>query len=154
MRGNSASRYVDRPRFVGYRTTPKISKSNGNYFQQGNLRIAPHKIKWPRIARRRETISAIPPCCALWGFWCLNMAKWVRYPLPLLWAFPLWRACGVEVRYPPRKGVSQRYLRDTLWKQGKSVRYSPLRCYLKAYCAILGGVISHWAAKLGQNTYS
>ena len=28
--------------------------------------------------------------------------------------FPPWRACEVEVRYPPSKGVSQRYLRDTL----------------------------------------
>ena len=24
-----------------------------------------------------------PPYCALWGFWCLNMASWVRSPLPL-----------------------------------------------------------------------
>ena len=38
--------------------------------------------KLPRIALSRETISAMPPYCALWGFWCLNMANWVRYPLP------------------------------------------------------------------------
>ena len=55
------------------------------------------------------------------------MANWVRCPLPLFWAFPPWRACEVEVQYPPSKGVSQRYLRDTLWKQGKWVRYPPLR---------------------------
>ena len=30
-----------------------------------------------------ETISAITPYCARWGFWCLNMANCVRYPLPL-----------------------------------------------------------------------
>ena len=24
-----------------------------------------------------------PPYCALWGFWCLNKASWVRYHLPL-----------------------------------------------------------------------
>ena len=35
------------------------------------------------------------------------MANWVRYPLPLFWAFPAWRACEVEVRYPPlKKGIS------------------------------------------------
>ena len=57
------------------------------------------------------------PYCALWGFWCLNMANWVRYPLYLFSAFPPWRPCEVEVRYPPPpppKGVSHRYLRDTL----------------------------------------
>ena len=43
------------------------------------------------------------------GFWCLNMANWVRYPLRLFWAFPPWRACEVEVRYPPQMG----YLSDT-----------------------------------------
>ena len=48
--------------------------------------------------------------CALWGFWCLNMTNWVRYPLPLFWAFPPWKACEVEVRYPPpQKG----HLSDT-----------------------------------------
>ena len=53
-------------------------------------------------------------------------------PCPLFWAFPRWRACEVEVRYPPpSKGVSQRYLRDTLWKQGKWVLYPPLRYYLE-----------------------
>ena len=39
--------------------------------------------------------------------------------------------CKVEVRYPPTKGVSQRYLHDTTWKQGKWVQYPPLRCYLE-----------------------
>ena len=27
--------------------------------------------------------SAILSYCALWGCWCINMADWVRYPLPL-----------------------------------------------------------------------
>ena len=43
--------------------------------------------------------------CALWGFWCLNMANWVRYPLPLFCAFPRWRACEVEVT-PHKRGTS------------------------------------------------
>ena len=59
--------------------------------------------------RYRETISALPPYCALWGFWCLNMANSVRYPLPLFWAFPPWITPP-----PPTKGVSQRYLRDAM----------------------------------------
>ena len=75
------------------------------------------------------------------------MASWVRYPLPLFWAFPPLRTCEVEVRYPPpSKGVSQRYLRDTLCKQGKWVRYPPLRYYLERVLRDMGG-ISHWAAK-------
>ena len=47
--------------------------------------------------RYRETISAIPPYCALWGFWCLSMANWVRYPLPFSERFPLKKAFEVEV---------------------------------------------------------
>ena len=65
-----------------------------------------HTLSGPVFSRYRETISAIPPYYALWGFWCLNMANWVRYPLLLFWAFPPWRACEVEVRYPPPRGIS------------------------------------------------
>ena len=61
-------------------------------------------------------------------------------PSPLFWAFPHWRACEVEVRYPPSKGVSQRYLRDTLRKQGKRVRYPTLRYYLEKVLRDTGGV--------------
>ena len=102
----------------------------------------------PYCAIPRDYLSDTP-YCALWGFWCLNMANWVRYPLPLFWAFPPWRAWEVEVRYPPSKGVSQRYLRDTLWKQGNWVRYPPLRYYLERVLRDMGG-ISHWAAKSGH----
>ena len=88
------------------------------------------------------------PYCALWGFWCLNMANWVGYPLPLFWPSPPLRACEVEVRYPPpSKGVSQRYLRDALWKQGKWVRYPPSAILSQQGIARYGGGISHWAAK-------
>ena len=90
-----------------------------------------------------------PPYFALWGFWCLNMANWVRYPLPFFWAFPSWRACEVEVRYPPQKG----YLSDTLWKQGKWVRYPPPRYYLQRVLRDMGG-ISHRAAKFSHMPWS
>ena len=74
--------------------------------------------------------------------------QWGAIPLPLFWVFPPWRACEVEVRYPPpSKGVSRRYLRDTTGKQGKWVRHSPLRCYLERVLQGIWGGISHWAAK-------
>ena len=46
--------------------------------------------------------------CALWGFWCLNMANSVQYPLPLFWAFPLWRGGGAIAPPPHKKrGISE-----------------------------------------------
>ena len=92
-----------------------------------------------------------PPIASYWaGVLCLNMSNWVRYPLPpVFWAFPPWRACEVEVRCPPppTKGVSQRHLRDTTWKQGKMAAIPPLRYYLKRVLRDMGGT-SRWAAKL------
>ena len=43
---------------------------------------------------------------------------------------------------PPSKGVSQRYLRKTLWKQGKWVRHPPLRCYLERVFRDMGGYLA------------
>ena len=53
---------------------------------------------------------------------------------------------GGAIHPPPSKGVSQRYLCDILWKQGKWVRYPLCDTISKGCCAIWGG-ISHWAAK-------
>ena len=53
----------------------------------------------------------------------------------------------MEVRYPPSKGVSQRYLRDTLKNKAKGCDTPLCDSISKRYCAIRGG-ISHWAAKL------
>ena len=39
--------------------------------------VAPYCGDTARLSQR------LPPYCALWGFWCLNMGNWVRYPLPL-----------------------------------------------------------------------
>ena len=41
---------------------------------------------------------------------------------------------------PPKKGVSQRYLRNTHLKQGKWVRYPPLRYYLERVLRDMGAV--------------
>ena len=67
-------------------------------------------------------------------------------PPPFLSVFPLEEHAKWRCDTPPSKGVSQRYLRDTLGKQGKWVRYPPLRYYLERVLRDMGG-ISHWAAK-------
>ena len=105
------------------------------------------RASWPRIARYRETISAIPPYCALWSFWCLNMANWVRYPLPLfLSVSPLESMQSGGAIPPPQKG----YLSDTCaipYENKANGCDTPLCDTIsKGYCAIWGG-ISHWAAK-------
>ena len=68
-------------------------------------------------------------------------------PTPFLSVSPLesMRSRGCDTP-PPSKGVSQRYWRDTTWKQGKWVRYPPLRYYLERVLRDMGG-ISHWATK-------
>ena len=69
-------------------------------------------------------------------------------PSPFL-SIPPWRACKVEVRYPPppRKG----YLSDTCaipYENKANGCDTPLCDTIsKGYCAIWGG-ISHWAAKV------
>ena len=53
-------------------------------------------------------------------------------PSPFSERFPPWRACEVEVRYPPphKRGISAILARYPM-KQGKRVRYPPLRYYLE-----------------------
>ena len=70
---------------------------------------------WPRIARYRETISAIPSIARYGVFGVSTWPNWMRYPLPFSERFPLgehakWRC---DTHPPPHKGVSQRYLHDT-----------------------------------------
>ena len=46
--------------------------------------------EWPRIARYRETISAIPPYCALWGFLVSQHDQFrATPPHPFLSLFPM-----------------------------------------------------------------
>ena len=69
-------------------------------------------------------------------------------PSPFSERFPLGEHAKWRCDTPTTKGVSQRYLHDTLQKQGNSVRYPPLRYYLERVLRDMGGGISHWAAKL------
>ena len=62
----------------------------------------------PYRAILRDYLSDAP-YCALWGFWCLNMANWVRYPLPFSERFPLGEHAKWRCDTPPQKG----YLSDT-----------------------------------------
>ena len=83
-----------------------------------------------------------------------------KYPLAAFCAIPRdylsdtpycalsWRAYEVRCDTLDTKGVSQRYLRDTTWKQAKTVRYPSLRYHLKKALRDMEG-ISHWAAKVG-----
>ena len=90
-----------------------------------------------------ETISAIPPYCALWAFLVSQRGQLGAIPLSV----PPWRAREVEVRYPPPlKG----YLSDTCAIPYMKISQNGCDTLLcdtisKRYCAIWGG-ISHWAA--------
>ena len=122
-----------------------------------------HELSGPVLRDTARLSQRYPPYYALWGFWRLNMANWVRYPPPRFLSVPPWRACEVEVRYPPpQKG----YLSDigAIPYENKAKACDTPLCdtISEGYCAIWGG-ISHWAAKrmkllflncLGDDSYS
>ena len=93
----------------------------------------------PYCAIPRDYLSDTPLLRAM-GFLVSQHGQLGAIPLPLFWAFPPWRACEVEVRYPPSKGVSQRYLRDTLWKQGQTRAIPPSAILSRKGIARYGGV--------------
>ena len=48
-----------------------------------------------------------PPIARYGGFWCLNITNWVRYPLPLFWAFPPFQNMRSGGAIPPfKRGIS------------------------------------------------
>ena len=62
-------------------------------------------------AMSRDYLSDTPLLRAMGFFGRLNMTNWVRYPLPLVRAFPSWRACfcGGAIPPPPflhKRGIS------------------------------------------------
>ena len=94
----------------------------------------------------RDCLSDTPLASALWGFWCLNLANWMRCPLPFFLAFPPWRACEVEVRYPPlKRGISATLARCPL-KTRQMGAIPPSAIPSRKGVGDMGG-ISDWAAK-------
>ena len=80
-----------------------------------------------------------PSLRAIWGFWCPNMANWMRYPLPLLSAFAPWRACEVEVRYPPpQRGISEILARYHMKTRQHACETPLCDTISKGHCAIQG----------------
>ena len=63
-------------------------------------------------------------------------------PSPFSERFPHEEHAKWRCDTPPLKGVSQRYWRDTLWKQGKWVLYPPLRYYLERVLRDMGGYLA------------
>ena len=76
------------------------------------------------------------------------MANWGDTPSPFSERFPLESMRSGGAIPPPSKFlVSQRYLCDTLWRQGKWVRYPPLRYYLKRVLCDMGYLaLGRWGA--------
>ena len=91
--------------------------------------------------------TAIPPYCALWGFWCLNMANWVPYPVPIFLSVSPWsmRSRGA-IPLPPQRGISAILARCPM-KTRQMGAIPPLRYNLEKALRVVGGGISHWAAK-------
>ena len=89
-----------------------IRDSQGWFLQ----RLISTKLSGPVLCETRETISAIPPYCALWGFLVSQHGQLGAIPPPpFLSPSPLESMrSGGAIPPPPSKGVSQRYLRDTL----------------------------------------
>ena len=77
------------------------------------------------------------------------MAKWVRYPLPLFSAFPPWRACEVEVGYPPpqKRGISAILARYPMKTRQKRA-IPPLRHHLERGTAGYG-----WVSRTGPLSF-
>ena len=100
----------------------------------------------PYCAIPRDYLSDTPLLRAM-GFLVSQHGQLGAIPPPPFWVFTPWRACEVEVRYPPpQKG----YLSDTgaIPLENKANECDTPLCdtISKGYYAIWGG-ISDWAAK-------
>ena len=101
----------------------------------------------------RDYLSDTPLLRAM-GFLASRHGQSVAMPpAPFSERFRLGEHAKWRCDTPPSKGVSQRYWRDSLWKQGKWVRYPPLRYYLERVLRDRGG-ITHWAAKSSRKVWA
>ena len=98
----------------------------------------------PLFPRYRQTISAIPHVAfygvfgvSTWPIRCDNPSSFSE-PFPLAE-----QVSGGAITTPPHtKEVSQRYLCDTTWKQGKIGATPPLRYYLEKELRDMGGYLA------------
>ena len=101
----------------------------------------------PYCAIPRDYLSDTP-YCALWGFWCLNMPNWVRYPLPFSVRFPLGE--HAKRRCDSQKG----YLSDTcaIPHENKAMGAIPSAILSRQGIARYGGVSQGGVLCLTRNT--
>ena len=98
--------------------------------------VAPYCAITTRLSQRYPPIARYGVfCVSTWPIGCDT-------PPPFSERFPIGEHAKWRCDTPPSKGVSQRYLRDTLWKQGKWVRYPPLRYYLEKVLRDMGGYLA------------
>ena len=108
----------------------------------------------PVLRDNRETISAIPPYCALWGFLVSQHGQLGAItPSPFSEHFPLGEHVKWRCDTPPQKG----YLSDTCaipYENKANGCDTPLCDTIsKGYC-VIGGGVSHWAARDDVTTLS
>ena len=115
--------------------------SSFDYFLEVPSHRLALELSGPILRDTARLSQRYPPSQRAVGFLVSQHANWVRCPLPLFWAFPPLESMRSGGARPPptTKGGSQLYLRDALWKQGKSVRYPSLRYYLERVLRDIGG---------------
>ena len=110
-----------------------------------NKKVRLNELSWLMLQGRRQKFTWIFRVNAVFfdilGFWVDFWASKLRAipPPPFLSVSPVESMRSGGAIAPLTKGVSQRYWRETLWKQGKWVRIPLCDAISKRYCAI-GGV--------------
>ena len=93
------------------------------------------------VLRDTASLSQWYPSIARYGvFGVSTWPIWWDTPSPFSERFPLSQHAKWRCDSSPSKRVSQRYLRDTLWKQGKWVRYPPFAILSRKGIARYGGL--------------
>ena len=106
-------------------------------------KLTPPPPKFPRNVREVKTWNNYEFLFWKGGSSFLNMTNWVRYhPPPPSEPFRLREHAKRRCDTPPTKGVSQWYLRDTIWKQDRKGAIHSLRYYLERVLRDLGGYLA------------
>ena len=111
----------------------------------GKIPLAcPHLVA-PYCAIPRDYLSDTPPAIARYGVF--GVATWpigCDTPSPFSENFALGEHAKWRCDTPPSKGVSQRYLRDTLWKQRKSLIFFSLVFWYSLVFSNQGNSLVFW----------